>query len=436
PGATPGAPGPWAGPETPGAPAGAGQGGAPALGGSPPQRASYTPTTAAPAPHTPQTPHTAQTPHTPGAPSGADSWQGSGSRSRYEPANPYASDPFPPYAGAGSAASYAGGPPGQSGSDGGSPGGGGGAGGDGPLGGRRRKFPAWAVVAIVVAVVLAVGGGAWAVVGLGGDDDKKAKSGGEKSASPSKPEPSPTATGPVYPYGERVGLTDPLKAGDCVKAVWSGAPFTSEPNLGVVDCGEDWPDGQVVAVDTATDYADARAEGARRCERQAQATADALPDAGVYAVTPTKQGFGTAEGGTACLVLGRHAAIGGEVGRFRDGGTELWVGQMSIGDCWIYNEQKDGYKAPLTDCAKPHTDQVIGVVRAPANMDHKKGVDNANKLCGNKFESTWAPGPDRTVYGWVADKDDWNDGFSKAVCTVSRTDGEKTSGKISTPGTV
>jgi hypothetical protein len=49
------------------------------------------------------------------------------------------------------------------------------------------------------------------------------------------------------------------------------------------------------------------------------------------------------------------------------------------------------------------------------------------------------PGPDHTVYGWAADKDDWNDGSSKAVCTVNRADGEKTSGKIgkiSRPGTV
>jgi hypothetical protein len=56
-----------------------------------------------------------------------------------------------------------------------------------------------------------------------------------------------------------------------------------------------------------------------------------LPDAGLYAVTPTKQGFSAANGGTACLVLGRHAVIGGEVGRFRDTGTELWLGHMSIG---------------------------------------------------------------------------------------------------------
>ncbi|MET7602538.1 hypothetical protein ABZS96_08375 [Streptomyces avermitilis] len=82
---------------------------------------------------------------------------------------------------------------------------------------------------------------------------------------------------------------------------------------------------------------------------------------------PPKEGFTAAGGGTACLVLGRHAATGGEVGRYRDTGTALWVGRMSIGDCWIHKEEKDSYKAPLTGCAQPHTDQVIGVVSAATN---------------------------------------------------------------------
>ncbi|WP_369234739.1 septum formation family protein [Streptomyces sp. R21] len=231
-----------------------------------------------------------------------------------------------------------------------------------------------------------------------------------------------------------MGLTAPLEAGDCVQAVWSGTPFKSVPNLGVVDCAEDWPDGQVVAVDTATDFADARAEGARRCEKQSEAIASALPDAASYAVVPTKDGFAAANGGTACLVLGQHAAIGGEVGRFRDVGENLWVGQMSIGDCFLYKEEKEGYYAPLTDCAEPHTDQVIGTVQAPGGMSYKKATANANKLCGNKFESAWAPGPERTVYGWSAGKEDWEVGFNKVVCTVSRADNKKTTGKIPVPG--
>ncbi|QWA23517.1 septum formation family protein [Streptomyces sp. JCM17656] len=233
-----------------------------------------------------------------------------------------------------------------------------------------------------------------------------------------------------------MGLTEPLETGDCVRAVWSGTPFESVPNLGVVDCADDWPDGQVVAVDTATDFADARAQGTRRCERQSGTIAAALPDAAPYAVVPTRQGFAAADSGTACLVLGRHAAIGGEVGGFRDDGENLWVGQMSVGDCWIYEEEGDGYNAPLIDCAKPHTDQVIGTVQAPGEMSHENGSDNATKLCRNKFEAIWAPGEERAVYGWIADEEDWEAGFDKAVCTVGRVDNAETTGKIPAPGAV
>jgi hypothetical protein len=274
-------------------------------------------------------------------------------------------------------------------------------------------------------------------VSLTGDEDGGKKNAATKSSPSPSPSPSrQSPTGPVLPYGDVVGLSRPLEAGDCVRAVWSGTPFTSEPNLGVVDCADDWPDGQVVAVDTATEYADARAQGPKRCANQSRAVVGALPDAAGYAVVPTREGFTAAGGGTACLVLGRHAAIGGEVGRFRDAGTDLWVGQMSIGDCWDYEEVDDGYKAPLTECAEPHTDQVIGTVQAPADMSYKKGTDNATKLCGNKFEPVWAPGRGRTVYGWVADEDDWKQGFTKVVCTVSRPDNKKTTGKISAPGAV
>ncbi|WP_426569042.1 protein kinase domain-containing protein [Streptomyces canus] len=342
---------------------------------------------------------------------------------------PYAGAPLPYAAGAGTygdnAGRHGGGPTppffAAAGPSGGPP----------PPASRKRA----SVIALVVAAVLVVAAGAWAAVSLvgRGDDDTPAA---KKSSSPSAPTPSSSPTGPVYPYGEAVGLTRPLETGDCVKAVWSGEPFASAPNLGVVDCTEDWPDGQVVAVDTATDFADARDRGAQRCAAQSRAVVAALPDAGGYAVVPTREGFTAADSGTACLVLGRHVAIGGEVGRFRDAGTDLWVGQMSVGDCWIYEDLDDGYKAPLTDCAKPHTDQVIGTVQAADKMSYKNGVDNASKLCANKFESAWAPGSERVVVGWMTDEEDWNAGFTKIVCTVSRVDNGKTTGKIPAPGAV
>jgi serine/threonine protein kinase len=401
---------------------------------------------------TPHTPQSAQAPHTPQTPaSGPSTPAGSqvgtplgtpfgspalaqGGAPGYEGWNPYAvgsGASGPTHSGSGSP--YSGAPGVQFGGPGqtGGPGGPGPGGPDGP----RRRLPAAALVAIVVAVVLAVGGGTWAAVSLAGDGsgDGKKNSAGRKSASPTAT-PSPTPTGPVYPYGEKAGLTKRLQVGDCVNAVWSGEPFKSVPNLGVVDCAEDVPDGQVVAVDISKDYDEAVNEGARRCDQQTEEIATALPDAGSYALTPAKDRFQASGGGTPCLVLGRHVPIGGEVGNFRDSGTDLWVSQMSIGDCWTYIEEKDTYRAPLVDCAKPHTDQVIGMVPAPENMAHKKALDNANKLCKNTFESTWASGAELAVYGWIAGEDDWEEGFTKVVCTVGRADGEKTSGKIPAPG--
>ncbi|AWW38385.1 serine/threonine-protein kinase [Streptomyces cadmiisoli] len=403
-------------------------------------------------PRTPDAPHTqvgasaGEGPDTPGAGGGpaAPGGQAYGAWPPPAPHNPYAqsayaaNDAQSPYAGSGTPPSYAagGGTPTYAGGipgrpwGGGGPGTGGGAPSPAPGGDRKRR----ALVALVVAAVLVIAGGTWAAVSLSGGDDDRGDAAGSSPSSGAQASPSPT--GPALPYGDAVGLTEALAAGDCVQAVWTGTPFKSPPNLGVVDCAEDWPDGQVLSVETATDHADAHANGARRCAEQSRAVVDALPDAGSYAVLPTRRGFSAAGGGTACLVLGRHAAIGGEVGRFRDTGTDLWVGQMSIGDCWTYEEVEDGYKAPLTDCAKPHTEQVIGTVRAPASMTYDKGSDNATKLCENRFESTWAPGAERTVYGWVADEEDWDLGFKEVVCTVSRVDDKKTTGKIPTPGQV
>lgn len=169
--------------------------------------------------------------------------------------------------------------------------------------------------------------------------------------------------------------------------------------------------------------------GAERCTAQTRSVVAALPDAAGYAVVPTQEGFTVADGGTACLVLGRPAATGGEVGRLRDMGTDLRVGRMSVGDCWIHEDLDNGHQAPLTDYATPHTDQVIGTVHAPDKNSYKNGVDNASKLCANKFESMWAPGAERVVVGWMTDEDNWNAGFTKIVCTVSRADNGKTTGK-------
>ncbi|MFF6786922.1 protein kinase [Streptomyces sp. NPDC012510] len=439
---------------------------------------------AAAAPHVPGGPASPNTPHTPtggpstpgagpatpagspGGPSPYDPWQ-QGQRGPYDGYNPYGGGRPTPYGGAaGGQSPPHGGAPGPrpapyGGGAGGQPSGYGGrvghqspsyaagpstpyaAGGAQPPGnagfatvtaaglppgGPKRGTPAAAIVAIVVAVLLVAGGGTWAVVNW--------------TDGPSGPSPSQTPgalvspPGSEYPYGEQAALKKALQVGDCVKAVWTGTAFESVPDLGVVDCDEDWPDGQVVAIETASDHADAEAGGAQRCAGQAGPVAEALPDAGVYALVPTAEGFTAAKGGTACLVLGKHVPIGGEVGRLRDAGMKLWPTQMAIGDCWDYTTREEGYDAPLTDCAQAHTDQVVGSVQAPDSMTFKGALDEGGKLCTNRFESTWAPGADLIVSGWISDKTQWEKGFNKVVCTVRNADVSKTTGKIPTPGSV
>ncbi|MGC5565146.1 hypothetical protein ACPYPG_20220 [Streptomyces sp. FR-108] len=116
------------------------------------------------------------------------------------------------------------------------------------------------------------------------------------------------------------------------------------------------------------------------------------------------------------------------------GTWRLAVGQMVDGDCWIIEMEKDVYRATPTSCAELHDNQVIGVVPALAHMNYKKGLDNANKLCGDKFESTWAPDVEWVVYGCIADEYSWNQGFTEEVCTVSRAHGAQASGEIPAPG--
>ncbi|MDC0770676.1 hypothetical protein [Streptomyces sp. HD] len=69
-------------------------------------------------------------------------------------------------------------------------------------------------------------------------------------------------------------------------------------------------------------------------------------------------------------------------------------------------------------------------------MSHKNGSDNATEPCGNKFGPVWAPGPERTVHGWMADVEDWEQGFNKVVRTVSRSDDKKTTGRCPRPGQI
>jgi hypothetical protein len=278
----------------------------------------------------------------------------------------------------------------------------------------KRHRTATVAVGLGVAVVAVVCGAAF-VLALDGNE----------------PKPSPSASAPAkdvaVPYGQNVGLTEPLAAGDCLNAVWPGKPLAAEPNLGVVDCETGSTNAQVVATVTFPDVATARSKARNECARQADNLAKSLPYAGTFAVVPTDAGFAATDSATACLVAATQSAFYGEVGRFRDSGIDLYLQQMSIGDCWTYKKkEKDTFEALLVaSCARPHTDQVIGFVEAPSGMDLATWEEKSTDLCLNRFDSDWSRGDDTMIWSYT-DTSAWDEGFRKAVCAIKPADAKPT----------
>ncbi|MFI0264554.1 septum formation family protein [Streptomyces sp. NPDC017056] len=291
----------------------------------------------------------------------------------------------------------------------------------------RRRRPVTAVL-VVVAVVCVIGLVAWLIPGGSRTADEAKPAPGTPTASPT-PKPAPTAAsspaptptgGAHYPYGPKIGLTRPLALGTCLDAAWSGKPLLDEPYLKVVDCAKDAVTAQVVATASFPDAATARAKADGECAKRAGGLAKSLAYAGTFAVVPTEGGFAAAKGTVACLVAATHSAFYGEIGRFRDSGIDLYLEQMSIGDCFVYKRKKDANEARLVDsCARSHTDQVIGFVEAPQGMDLATVNDKVGDMCDDRFAANWSSGGDMKIWGWVLSSDQWNDGFRKVVCTVS-----------------
>ncbi|OKI02458.1 hypothetical protein A6A06_15585 [Streptomyces sp. CB02923] len=306
------------------------------------------------------------------------------------------------------------------------------AGGDGPgtgSAGEKRPGPApragvWRLAAVTAVVALIAAAGTLLVLNAVNHGHGENKGKAPPSAA-GNTTPSAARSAMPFPYGQMVGLTEPLTTGDCVRAVWADRPLQSVPNLGVVGCGEG-NNAQVVAMMDFPDVEAARAGAARQCARQADEVAGRLPDAGSYAVVPTAQGFEAAGRRAACLVVSRHTPLNGEVGRFRDQGTDLYLQQMSVGDCWTYKAEKDTFQSLLaSSCGASHTDQVVGFVEAPPQgMSAAQALKSANDLCANRFGAAWAPDDSVAVFGYAPADTDWDNGFRQVVCTVGRADGK------------
>ncbi|MGP4047298.1 protein kinase domain-containing protein [Streptomyces sp. 2A115] len=263
---------------------------------------------------------------------------------------------------------------------------------------RRRKRNRALRAALATALGLAIaGGGAWyAMAYLPGNGDES-------------------------PYGDAVGLAQPLKDGDCVTAYWPEDRFKGTPRLTVKDCVTGTPDGQVMAVVEAGSADEARTSGPAQCEERTEETRKKLADVRGYAVIPTDTGFSAAGRRTACLLLGAHGAVYGPLGDHRETGLPfIDTANMQKQDCLDERSDQD---ARLASCDKPHDQRVLGFtalaqdVALPAKQESLEACEA--QLPPIQY------GYDPSVYktsAW-ASEGAWKSRTHFVVCTVIRRDG-------------
>ncbi|WP_221350171.1 serine/threonine-protein kinase [Streptomyces beigongshangae] len=277
----------------------------------------------------------------------------------------------------------------------------------GPPPGRRRRRRNRVLPAVLGAVLgLAVaGGGAWYT--LGNPLDGTTEDGG----------------GGTMPYGDAVGLTEPLADGDCVFAEWPEAPFAGVPRLGLRKCLSDETYGQVMEVFEAGSAAEARSDGASRCEQRTAEARGRLADVRSYAVVPTAAGFEAAGRRVACLLFEGHGKpLFGPVGDNRPLGMVFKdTVTMQKRDCL---DRVSDTGAALVACEGPHQEQVLDFHRMSPGTTLKEARREAPGACQENVPPS-DHGYDPSVYmgwSWVGESA-WKSGTHLVVCTAIRQDG-------------
>jgi hypothetical protein len=228
----------------------------------------------------------------------------------------------------------------------------------------------------------------------------------------------------VPPYGEAVGLSAPLKDGDCVLADWPGSVrFQGTPRL-TLDrgCGDRPPDGQVMAFVPAASAAEARRLGPGSCQERTQAVRERLADVRGLAVVPTEAGFAAAGRRTACLVLGAHGPVYGPLGGHRAVGSSFAdTATMEKGDCLDVRSDRD---ARLVACGGPHDEVVVGFTRLGPGVTLAQARTLSDAACARDVPPR-ANGFDASVYeaaSWTSEGP-WKSGTHLVVCAVRRQNG-------------
>ncbi|MGW1560613.1 protein kinase domain-containing protein [Streptomyces sp. NPDC002144] len=268
---------------------------------------------------------------------------------------------------------------------------------------RRRELPRAlrALLAASLGLVLALGGVWYAMAHQTPDDGGKAA-----------------------PYGTAVGLTRPLKDGDCVLADWPDAVrFRGTPRLTLdPSCRDQAPDGQVMAFVAAASADEARTLGPARCEERTQEIREGLADVRTVAVVPTGTGFEAAGRRTACLVLGAHGPVYGPLGAHRKPGLSFSdTANMQRRDCLLTRPNRD---ARLVSCKDPHDEQVLGFTRLGREVTYAEARTESDTVCAKDVPPR-DYGFDPSVYAsgsWTSEGP-WKSGTHFVVCTVRRQNG-------------
>lgn len=229
--------------------------------------------------------------------------------------------------------------------------------------------------------------------------------------------------GTAQPYGTQIGLSKPLKDGDCVLADWgdSGA-FKGTPRLRLESgCGSA-ADGQVLAFVGAASAGEAREQGPAGCEKRTEELRGKLADVRSLAVVPSEAGFTAAGKRTACLVLGAHGPVYGPLGDHRKAGTEFSdVSNMQKRDCLGVPSNRS---ARLVSCAGAHDEEVLGFTRLADDVTLEEARTESDVACGRDVPPR-DYGFDPSVYtagSWTSEGP-WKAGTHFVVCTVRRQNG-------------
>ncbi|MFF1654348.1 serine/threonine-protein kinase [Streptomyces sp. NPDC058255] len=269
----------------------------------------------------------------------------------------------------------------------------------GPSGRRRRRRPR--LLQALAAVVLALGmaaGGVWYAM----------------------------AHKAVPPYGDAVGLSAPLRKGDCVLGsppLWTTAEV---PRLRLdPTCKDARPDAQVMDLYKAPSYEAARSDGAQRCQDRTKDTADKLAwNVRSMAVVPTREGFDSTGGTVACLLAGKYGPVYGPLGALRPYGMTFEdATQIQRDDCLghVGGDARVSTHFELVACDKDHEGRVVQITHLKSYASGKDPDEQANDQCAlDAPPERYGLSPDTHWSHGLRSKGLWAKGYYLVVCSTEQ----------------